>query len=73
MTYTHDFGDGLTWIKARASGDQGGSCAYVTRRGDGMVGIRDSKQGNTGRPQWYHPDTWATFLTGIRVGDFENL
>lgn len=71
MSYTLDFRDGLTWTKARASGDQGGSCAYVAHRADGMVGIRDGKAGPAGAALWFTPTEWRAFLDGAKAGEFD--
>lgn len=67
-----DFGDGLTWRKARRSDSQGGDCVYVAADGrTGLVGVRDSKQGTTGAPLWYTRAEWAAFLGDARAGAFD--
>lgn len=72
-TPTMDFGDGHTWRKSRRSGDNGGSCVYVTDRHDaGLIGLRDSKEGAAGRPQWYSRDQWAAFLATVRTGALDH-
>jgi hypothetical protein len=68
-----DFGDGLTWRKGTRSGGQGNDCVYVARRTDGMIGIRDSKQGTVGEPQWYADSEWDAFRAGVKAGEFDNL
>jgi hypothetical protein len=70
---TLSFNDGLRWQKAQRSGDNGGNCVYVARRPDGMIGLRDSKAGHDGQPQWYNQDEWDAFLDGAKKGEFDNV
>jgi hypothetical protein len=61
MTTIRDFGDQWVWRKSTRSGDNGGSCLYVTvdeagqvtTDENGLVGIRDSKLGDTGPVLWF--------------------
>ncbi len=74
MSPQMDFGDGLRWTKATRSGDNGGACMYVARdQSNGMIGVRDSKEGRDGSPQWYTPAEWAAFLHGAKAGEFDHL
>ncbi len=74
MTVQMDFDDGLTWRKATRSSDNGGECLYVARdERTGMVGVRDSKEGPAGAPQWYTRAEWAAFLDGAKAGEFDHL
>lgn len=70
---TMDFGDGLAWRKATASGGDNGGCLFVARHPDtGMVGVRDSKH-PTDPPQWYTQTEWSAFLTGVHAGEFDTV
>lgn len=74
MTTPMDFGDGLRWTKASRSDSNGGACVYVARNpGNGMIGVRDSKEGAAGAPQWYTRDEWTAFLDGVKAGEFDNI
>ncbi len=74
MSPQMDFGDGLQWIKATQSGGDNGGCLFAARdESTGMIGVRDSKQGRDGTPQWYTPAEWAAFLHGAKSGEFDHL
>jgi hypothetical protein len=60
------------WVKATASGGNGGSC-FLVRGNDGMIEVRDSKTGPDGPVQRYREDEWLAFLEGIRNGEFDIL
>ncbi len=69
-----NFGDCLTWRKATRSDTQGGACLYVARdEQTGMIGVRDSKEGRAGAPQWYTRAEWAAFLDGAKAGEFDHF
>lgn len=54
------------WRKSSRSGDNGGQCVEVAR-GDGAIGVRDSK--DTGGPVLvFTRREWAAFLAGTRAG-----
>lgn len=73
MTLIMDFGDGLTWRKATASGGDNGGCLFVARDEDtGMIGIRDSKH-PADAPQWYTRVEWDAFISGAKAGEFDTL
>lgn len=63
---TVDFGDNLPWRKSRRSADQGGNCVCVAA-GIAM-GVRDSKEGAPGVPQWYDRREWSAFLVAVKSG-----
>jgi Domain of unknown function (DUF397) len=59
----------LSWYTAR--GCNAGSCVQVAASGD-TIFIGDSK--SPGGPVLsYSQDEWATFVAGIRQGDFDHL
>ncbi|MEW9549638.1 DUF397 domain-containing protein [Nonomuraea sp. NPDC050783] len=59
------------WTKARASGDNGGSCVEVMRRADGGVLVRDSKDGGQGPVLSFTRAEWLAFLDGAGKGEFD--
>ncbi|MGH8794279.1 MAG: DUF397 domain-containing protein [Stackebrandtia sp.] len=65
MSSTRSFGDGLTWRKARRSGDSGGSCVYVAVDDD-RAGVRDSKLGNSGPQLWMNRTDLAALLHTLK-------
>ena len=61
---------GPYWRKAMASTT--GGCVEVASVGNGMVGVRDSKD-RGGPILRYTTQEWAAFLTGVRQGEFSGL
>jgi hypothetical protein len=58
------------WIKAQASGGNGGSCVEVMRMDDASVRVRDSKAQGKGPVLEFRPDEWRAFLDGAANGEF---
>jgi hypothetical protein len=59
------------WIKASASNDQG-SCVEQ-RRSDGVIEVRDTKDGGTGPVLRFTQAEFAAWLDGAKKGDFDHL
>jgi hypothetical protein len=61
---------GAVWHKSTRSGGNGGDCVEVAVNLPGIVAVRDSKD-REGRTLVFTPAQWATFLDGVRAGDFD--
>lgn len=59
------------WIKAAASGGNGGSCVEA-RRHDDMIEVRDSKD-RQGPVLRFTSKEWAAFLDGASNKEFDQL
>ncbi|GGP04733.1 DUF397 domain-containing protein [Nonomuraea glycinis] len=59
------------WTKAKASGDNGGSCVEVMRRPDDGVLVRDTKDQGEGPVLSFTKDEWLAFLDGASSGEFD--
>lgn len=59
------------WTKAKASGDNGGSCVEVMRRSDNSVLVRDTKDHGKGPVLSFTRDEWLAFLNGASNGEFD--
>jgi hypothetical protein len=59
------------WTKAKASGDNGGSCVEVMRRPDDGVLVRDTKDHGEGPVLSFTKDEWLAFLDGASRGEFD--
>ncbi|MER0241956.1 DUF397 domain-containing protein [Streptomyces sp. HSW2009] len=57
------------WIKSSHSGTQG-DCVEVDTGVPDSVPVRDSKKPH-GPILTFEPATWNTFLTSVKVGDFD--
>ncbi|MGW4092158.1 DUF397 domain-containing protein [Nocardia sp. NPDC004750] len=57
------------WFKSSRS-QAGKECVEVAFLGEGLVGVRDSKN-PTGPALVFTPGEWNTFTTGITGGDFK--
>ena len=53
-----------TWRKASHS-DPNGNCVEISRSLDGMVGVRDSKAGDTGPILEFTHHEWSAFLRAL--------
>jgi hypothetical protein len=63
-------GPALRWRRSRHSGSTGGQCVEVAAAGDGMVGIRDSK--DPGGPVLrFTLGEWRLFLAGAKQGVYD--
>jgi len=58
------------WKKATASG--GAACVEVASLGNGIVGMRDSKD-RGGPILTYTIHEFAAFVMGVKQGEFDNL
>ena len=56
------------WRKSTISGD--GGCLKVAYAG-GMIGLRDSKDGDDGPILVFTEHEWSAFLAGVRSGEFD--
>jgi hypothetical protein len=59
------------WTKAKASGDNGGSCVEVMRRADDSVLVRDTKDHGSGPVLTFTHAEWSAFLDGVGKGEFD--
>lgn len=59
------------WIKATASGGNGGSCVEV-RRHDEMIEVRDTKD-REGPVLRFTAAEWDAFLDGAKGSEFDHL
>ncbi|HKT02783.1 MAG TPA: DUF397 domain-containing protein [Rugosimonospora sp.] len=57
------------WFKSTKSGGNGGSCVE-TRRHNGMVEVRDSKD-PTGPVLTVSRENWRAFISAAKAGDFD--
>ncbi|MFI5492368.1 DUF397 domain-containing protein [Actinoplanes sp. NPDC051859] len=60
------------WIKARKSGGNGGSCVE-SRRHNGMIEVRDTKDAGAGPILRFTTEEWDAFLDGARNREFDHL
>ncbi|MGA5818881.1 DUF397 domain-containing protein [Kitasatospora sp. NPDC094028] len=58
----------LEWRKSSYSG-QGGDCVEVAGGAAGVVPVRDSKDPD-GPALLFAADAWASFLAGVKGGEF---
>ena len=61
---------GAVWHKSTRSGGNGGDCVEVADNVPGIVAVRDSKD-RAGGTLVFTPAQWATFLDGVRAGEFD--
>ena len=66
MIEDHSF---TNWRKSHRSGG-GDNCVEVAFAGDGMVGVRDSKN-PAGPILKFTPAEWVAFTGGVRDGEFD--
>jgi hypothetical protein len=59
------------WVKAQAS-DAQGSCVEQ-RRHDGVVQVRDTKDGGTGPVIDLAPESYAAWVAAAKAGEFDHL
>jgi hypothetical protein len=64
----------VVWRKSSRSPLNGGSqdCVEVAALGDGRVAVRDSKHPD-GAVLWFTHAQLATWISGVKAGDFDNL
>lgn len=55
------------WRKSNNSGDT--DCVEVALHTK-LIGVRDTKDDGTGPVLAFSRDAWASFVSGVRVGDF---
>jgi hypothetical protein len=61
----------LRWRRSRHSGSTGGQCVEVAAAGDGMIGVRDSK--DPGGPVLrFTAGEWRVFLAGAKRGTYDS-
>ena len=60
---------GAAWQKSTRS-NGAGECVEVATNLPGIVAVRDSKD-RGGPALIFTPDNWATFLTGVKTGEFD--
>jgi hypothetical protein len=58
----------LSW--ERSSLCSAGTCVEVASLPDGQKALRDSKAGESGAVLVFSADEWASFLGGVRAGEF---
>lgn len=61
-----------SWIKSSKSGTNGGSCVEA-RRHDGMIEVRDTKDGGRGPVLRFTSAEWDAFLDGAKRSEFDVL
>ena len=62
----------VRWQKSSFSA-YNGNCVEVGSLGNGIIGIRDTKDLGTGPILAFTKQEWAAFLSGIKVGEFDHL
>lgn len=60
------------WIKATASGNNGGNCVELRRSGD-RIEVRDTKDQGAGPILRFTAAEFAAFLDGAQTGEFDHL
>lgn len=60
------------WIKATRSGGNGGNCVEL-RRHDGMIEVRDTKDGGAGPILRFTAAEFDAFLHGAQHHEFDHL
>ena len=58
------------WRKSTRSDANGGACVEVASNLPGIVAVRDSKD-RSGPALIFTPDDGATFLAGVKTGEFD--
>ncbi|MRH87752.1 DUF397 domain-containing protein [Nocardia sp. SYP-A9097] len=61
---------GAEWFKSSRS-TSGGECVEAAHLRGGMVGVRDSKLGETGPVLVFGPGEWDSFNDAVRSGRFD--
>ncbi len=64
--------DALRWIKASASGNNGGNCVELAVLPDGKIALRDSKNPDSPYLTFTKAELTA-FADGIGKGEFDHL
>lgn len=64
----HDLSQAV-WRKSTRSGGNGGNCVEVASNLP-VVAIRDSKNPD-GPKLTFSPDRWASFVAGVKAGEFD--
>ncbi|GAA0846092.1 DUF397 domain-containing protein [Streptosporangium amethystogenes subsp. fukuiense] len=59
------------WRKSSRSSDNGGQCVEVAANLPEVIAVRDSKDPD-GPKLLLTPTGWATFIHGIKTGDFDH-
>jgi Domain of unknown function (DUF397) len=59
----------LPWRRSSFCSAQG--CVEVASLPDGQKALRDSKAGDSGTILVFSADEWASFIGGVRAGEFE--
>lgn len=62
---------GAIWRKSTRSDNGGASCVEVAKNLPGVVGVRDSKDRGGGPVLAFAPEAWASFLAGVKGGEFD--
>lgn len=58
------------WVKAAASGNNGGDCVEVCVAEDGSVTVADTKQNGEGPELKFDAAEWSAFVQGVRTGEW---
>jgi hypothetical protein len=61
----------LGWRRPSACGPNAGNCVEVNLRADGLVGVRDSKDGSSPVLVFDRAE-WSAFLGAVRRGEFDS-
>ncbi|GAB4584656.1 DUF397 domain-containing protein [Nocardia sp. IFM 10818] len=61
---------GAQWFKSSRS-HSSGECVEAAHLAGGMVGVRDSKLGNTSPVLVFEPVVWDGFLGALGTGEFD--
>ena len=61
----------LTWRKSTRSDSNGGACVEVADLHDGGAAVRDSKDRGNGPILVFTSHEWASFLGGVKDGEFD--
>ena len=60
------------WSKSSLS-SYNGSCVEIARLGNGLVGVRDTKDRGAGPILGFTQNEWSAFLGGVKAGEFDAI
>jgi Domain of unknown function (DUF397) len=63
---------GASWLKSSFSG-YNGNCVEVARLQPDCIGVRDTKDNETGPLLIFTNNEWGAFISGAKDGQFDNI